>query len=84
MLFSNKKATILFDQQVLDQVKDALFAIDAYPGAMTSLETEYELEAAIEKNPNLIIPFSAEDDQDSEFNLNMKKCRKPRATAKSK
>ena len=51
---------------------------------MTSLETEYELEAAIEKNPNLIIPFSAEDDQDSEFNLNMKKCRKPRANAKSK
>ena len=47
MLFRNKKATIIFDQ-VLDQVKDALNAIDAFPGAMTSLETEYELEAAIE------------------------------------
>jgi len=44
-----------------------------------------ELEAAIDINPNLIIPFAADDeDIDSEFALNMKKCRKPRVTAKSK
>jgi len=30
----------------------------------------------------LIIPFQSEDDADSEFNLTIKKCRKPRATAK--
>jgi len=35
MLFSNKKTTILFDQ-VIDQVKNALIAIDAYPGAQTN------------------------------------------------
>ena len=39
-----------------------------------------DLEAELHFNPNLIIPFIAEDDYDSEFALVMKKCRKPRET----
>ena len=44
--------------------------------------TEDELDAALDQNPNMIIPFMAEmDDYESEFTMPMKKCRKPRAKA---
>jgi len=38
-----------------------------------------DLDAQLDENPNLIIPFMADDDDcESDFALMMKKCRKPR------
>ena len=49
-------------------------------GALKPIEDE--LEAQLEQNPNLIIPFIAEnDDCESQFTLPMKKCRKPRGAS---
>ena len=55
-------------------------AIDAYEPPLD--ETfEMRMQRALEENPNLIVPFHADNDEiEDEFNLTIKKCRKPRAS----
>lgn len=72
-------------------MRDALNAFNAFNARSSSLHEsskgqqslydEADLDAELHLNPNLIIPFSAmEDDNENDFALQMKKCRKPRAT----
>ena len=65
---------------MISTVRDALTAIDAFEAPYD--ETfEARIEQALQENPNLIVPFCADEDVDSEFTLTVKKCRKPRANA---
>lgn len=72
-------------EEVTSLVQDALaaFASQCSPqeGALHhhhhSTLTDEQLEAELEANPHLIVPYQS-DDNDSDFTINVKKCRKPR------
>ena len=65
---------------MISTVREALTAIDAFE-APNDETFESRMEHALQENPNLIVPFCADEDVDSEFTLTVKKCRKPRANA---
>ena len=62
---------------MLDTVREALKAFDTVRPTQFD---ECDLDAKLNENPNLIIPFYADEENDSDFVIQMKKCRKPRTT----
>ena len=71
-------------EEVTSLVQDALAAFASQcslqEGALHhhhSTLTDEQLEAELEANPHLIVPYQS-DDNDSDFTINVKKCRKPR------